>query len=139
MRKFLTITFLLLLSTLPLAAQREGAEPLRSESRPDGWRVIMHNDEPRLLDMPGEPPYAQVRMPGYELRVVPGLPALPVRVLEFELPVGMSLALVEGPRVEETVAGELAPFGGAETPAAVAPHAELLPVKIGRASCRERV
>lgn len=130
MRNALTIAFLLLLSTLPLAAQREGTEPLRSESTPDGWRVTMRNHEPRLLDMPGEPPYAQVRMPGYELRFVPGLPALPVRVLEFALPEGMSLVLVEGPRVEETVAGELAPFGGAETPAAVAPHAELLPVTV---------
>ena len=127
MLKSLPLIALLALLAVPLSAQREGAEPLRAERTADGWRVVMRNDEPRLLLMPGKPAYAQVRMPGYELRLVPGLPALPVRVLEFDVPEGMTLAVTDGPRTEETVAGTLIPFGGTVVRADDAPAVEVLP------------
>ena len=49
----------------------------------DHWRITVRNPEPRVLRMPGDPPYSRVDIPGYEQQLRPGQPELPLKHFSF--------------------------------------------------------
>ncbi|MBE0645437.1 MAG: hypothetical protein IH600_15240 [Bacteroidetes bacterium] len=131
LKSTLTVFFVCILFSATAFSQRDAAEPLRVEQlAPDHWRVTVANMEPRLLTMPGEPPFGKVLIPGYETRIVAGLPALPLRALEFDLPEDGTLTLTISGLREEKVTADLAPFGGITTEEKRTTFAEILPATV---------
>ncbi len=119
--KIPTILVALLLASC-LNASAQTVEPLRiervSETR---WRITAEQTGPRVVTMPGEPPYSSVIMPGYEGSIVAGLPALPTLFLPFALPPDGSLQVRVISVTEDWLAVRLAPFGGPDVPAPPSP------------------
>ncbi|MCZ7558275.1 MAG: C25 family cysteine peptidase [Bacteroidia bacterium] len=113
-----TTTLLLvfvLVASARLHAQHISGSPFRIERVSASlWRVTAQHEGPRIVRMPGEPAYSAVLMPGYEQRVLPGLPALPVAFLSFALPPDGALAVKVLSVQEEQLTTSLAPFGGME-------------------------
>ncbi|MGB5075132.1 MAG: C25 family cysteine peptidase, partial [Bacteroidota bacterium] len=131
LKSTLTGFFVFILCSAAAFSQREGSEPLRVEQLDAAhWRVTVANAEPRLLTMPGEPPFGQVLMPGYDTRIVPGLPALPVRVLEFLLPGEGSISVTVSGLREEAFPADLAAFGGSGIEEKPTIYTEILPVTV---------
>ncbi len=132
MLKILLTGILSILICTTALAQREGAEPLRIERIDAGhWRVTITNAEPRVLRMPGTadiPPYGKVLIPGYETLVETGLPALPIRVLQFGLPAEGEITVSVGLPREESFSADLAPFGGKVEAEKRTGYTEILPV-----------
>jgi hypothetical protein len=133
MPKLILTNFLLLMLCSTAFAQREAAEPLRVERLSAAhWRVTVTNNEPRVLSMPGQPPelppYASVLMPGYETRLAPGYPALPLRALAFGLPTDAALRVRVSDVREESFDADLDPLGGITIEEKRTGYTEILPV-----------
>ncbi|MBR9978470.1 MAG: hypothetical protein KFH87_10305, partial [Bacteroidetes bacterium] len=109
---YLIVFFTIILCLLPSSARGQQTDPLQVERIAiDHWRITVTNDEPRILHMPGDPPYGQVLIPGYINELLPGLPSLPLRVLEFGLPSEGRLTVSVQALRTETLPADLVAYG----------------------------
>lgn len=132
MPKFVLTTLLSILCSAVAFAQSGMDDPLRLERLTEThWRITVRNDEPRVLQLPGVegtlPPYAQVRIPGYENTLRPGSPSLPLRAMEFSIPPGSVLRVDVRAVREESFVTDLAPVGGTHAEARRTGYTEVLP------------
>ncbi len=102
-----------LLAVLSVRISAQTALPVRVERVSESlWRITAEHQGPRVVRMPGEPPYSSVLLPGYETHIVAGLPALPLKFLSFALPADGALSVRVVSVDDERLDADLAPFGG---------------------------
>jgi hypothetical protein len=112
MKVHLITCFTVIVCVSSALAQQQETDPLRIERiAHDHWRITVTNAEPSVLHIPGDPPYGQVRIPGYGNELLAGLPSLPLRVVEFGLPPDGRLTVSIQALRTESLPADLVAFG----------------------------